>query len=115
MQWLPPTYRIIFSKELPFNKEQLVYIEKKLNSYIDSGCLFCSLDKTLPDIIARVVNVELNNNKFCFYADEIKYNIFRKLNVHLENYFMEIEMDFTFKDSNPCVSNILKLKEIKDV
>ena len=63
MQWLPPTYRIIFSKELPFNKEQLVYIEKKLNSYIDSGCLFCSLDKTSDLTIAIEENILTKSRK----------------------------------------------------
>jgi len=115
MQWLPPTYRIIYSKELNFNKEQFQYIESKLNAFIDESCLFCLLDDSSFKPIARVVNVERKANKLCFWLDEIKPNIFKKLNIHLESYYIELNMDFTFKDSDPTISNLLKMKEIEDV
>ena len=114
MQWLPQTYRIIFTKELPFNSEQMEYIETKLNSYIDDGCLFCSLDEKLPKIVARVVNIKRKNNKLCMWLDEVKYGIFNKLNVHFESYYIDIVIDYTFTDSNPSILNILKLKELKN-
>ena len=81
MQWLPPTYRLILTKEL----SGLALIEKALNDYVDEGCLFCVLEDT-PTPIARVVNIQRHENKLCLWLDEIKIGVFSKKNLQ---YFVQ--------------------------
>lgn len=112
MNWLPPTYRLIYSKEfdkIGYTFEFVKQVEAVLNSYIDNNSLFCSL---YGNIIAMVENIEIKDNKFCFWINEIKPNIFEKNNVHLNSFYIKIELDRELRDIS--ISSILKLERINE-
>lgn len=108
IDWLPPTYRILYTEKLPYPVDFIEYIESTLNSYIDNNALFCSLDN---DIIANVENVEYKDGKFAFWLNELKPKIFEKKNIHLESFYIKIEMDREIKDT-VSISSVLKLEKV---
>lgn len=110
MNWLPPTYRLIYTEELNYPSEFFSYIEEKLNEYIDNSMLLVSFE---GDIIAYVENIEYKDKKFCFWLNELKPKIFEKKNIHLESFYIKINIDREIKDTI-SISSVLNLEKYNE-
>ena len=101
MQWLPPSYRILYCD----NCNMKIY--NKLKTYKEQGSLFCMFN---DERVALVTDIELEDKiKFVIY--ELKPGALSKINY--QDYYIELDIKQQYLDwSIVEVSNILTIKSI---
>ena len=102
MQWLPPMFRLIYSRD-KINSE----LFNQLNNYLSQASLFCALDDKMVGLVTKMDKQDDGRVLFTLYELSVGYLAV----VNSEQYFIEIELQQNYiKGNDITVSNILRIR-----